>query len=84
MQNVVDVSFDGARSRGYRAFLHQQKGSVRRSGERMRVTAQLIEAASGNHVWAERYDRPVRDVFDVQDEITKKIVDELAAASDRQ
>ena len=54
------------------------EGSVRRSGERMRVTAQLIEAASGNHVWAERYDRPVRDVFDVQDEITKEIVEALS------
>jgi adenylate cyclase len=54
------------------------EGSVRRSGERLRVTAQLIEAASGSHVWAERYDRPVRDVFDVQDEMTKEIVAALS------
>ena len=50
------------------------EGSVRRAGDRLRVTAELIEAVSGTHVWAERYDRPVRDVFDVQDEITKEIV----------
>jgi adenylate cyclase len=49
-------------------------GSVRRGGERFRITAQLIDADTGNHVWAERYDRPVRDVFDVQDEITREIV----------
>src|SRR5262249_9945510 len=50
------------------------EGSVRRSGDRLRVSAQLIDATTGNHVWAERYDRPVRDVFDLQDEITKEIV----------
>jgi tetratricopeptide (TPR) repeat protein len=46
------------------------EGSVRRAGNRVRITAQLIEAATGNHVWAERYDRPVDDIFEVQDEIT--------------
>jgi len=50
------------------------EGSVRRSGDRLRVSAQLIEAVTGNHIWAERYDRSVRDVFDVQDDITKEIV----------
>jgi adenylate cyclase len=50
------------------------EGSVRRSGDRLRVSPQLIEAVTGNHIWAERYDRPVRDVFDVQDDITKEIV----------
>ena len=54
------------------------EGSVRRSGERLRVTAQLIDAASASHVWAERYDRPVRDVFDVQDDMTKEIVAALS------
>lgn len=49
------------------------EGSVRRAGDRMRITAQLIEAASGNHVWAERYDRPVDDIFEVQDEITVNV-----------
>jgi adenylate cyclase len=60
-----------ARELGVRYLL---EGSVRRAGDRLRVAAELIEAVSGTHVWAERYDRPVRDVFDVQDEITKEIV----------
>ena len=50
------------------------EGSVRKSGDRVRITAQLIEGDSGYHVWAERYDRELDDVFRVQDEVTKKIV----------
>jgi TolB-like protein len=50
------------------------EGSVRRGGDRIRVTAQLIDAGSGTHVWAERYDRRLEDIFDVQDEITETIV----------
>ncbi|MEE8333752.1 MAG: BTAD domain-containing putative transcriptional regulator, partial [Alphaproteobacteria bacterium] len=50
------------------------KGSVRKSGNRVRVTAQLIEAESGRHVWAERYDRELTDVFALQDELTRGIV----------
>jgi len=50
------------------------EGSVRRSGDRLRITAQLIDATTGNHLWAERYDRDIKDVFVVQDEITMKIV----------
>ncbi len=50
------------------------EGSVRKAGNRVRVTAQLIEAASGNHIWAERYDRDLEDIFDLQDEITQTIV----------
>ena len=46
------------------------EGSVRTASKRVRITAQLIEANTGNHVWAERFDRPLEDVFDVQDEIT--------------
>ena len=46
------------------------EGSVRRSGSRIRVTAQLIDAGIGNHIWAERYDRALEDVFAVQDDIT--------------
>ncbi len=53
------------------------EGSVRRGGERLRITAQLIDADDGSHLWAERYDRPVDDLFDVQDEITKEIVTAL-------
>src|SRR5260221_7147481 len=49
------------------------EGSVRKSGGRVRITAQLNDVASGSHVWAERYDRDVADVFAVQDEITEAI-----------
>ena len=49
------------------------EGSVRRAGNRIRVTAQLIETSSGAHVWAEKYDRPVEDMFDVQDEIVRGV-----------
>jgi adenylate cyclase len=50
------------------------EGSVRKSVNRVRVTAQLIEAATGNHLWAQRYDRDLEDVFELQDEITETIV----------
>jgi TolB-like protein len=50
------------------------EGSVRRAGARIRVTAQLIDTSSGTHVWAERYDRKLEDIFDVQDAITETIV----------
>jgi hypothetical protein len=50
------------------------EGSVRRAGNRVRITAQLIDATSGNHVWAERYDRELADIFAVQDEITERVV----------
>src|SRR5262249_39289990 len=49
------------------------EGSVRRAGPRVRITAQLIEAATGGHLWAERYDRELTDIFALQDEITQKI-----------
>lgn len=54
------------------------EGSVRRSGNRLRITAQLIDALSGNHVWAERYDREIADIFDIQDEVTQAIVGAIA------
>ena len=50
------------------------EGSVRKAGDRLRVVVQLIEAASGNHIWAERYDRELGDIFDLQDELTQAIV----------
>ncbi|MHC4638578.1 MAG: adenylate/guanylate cyclase domain-containing protein [Planctomycetota bacterium] len=50
------------------------EGSVRRDEDRVRITAQLIDALSGHHIWAERYDRHVKDIFTVQDEITMKII----------
>jgi TolB-like protein len=49
------------------------EGSIRRSGKRIRVTAQLIEADAGLHVWAERYDRSLIDLFETQDEITAAV-----------
>ncbi|MFC5485754.1 tetratricopeptide repeat protein, partial [Microvirga aerilata] len=54
------------------------EGSVRRAGERIRVTAQLINAASGSHLWTERYDRPLEDVFAIQDEVARGVVATVA------
>jgi adenylate cyclase len=54
------------------------EGSVRKGGNRVRITAQLIDATTGNHVWAERYDRELDDIFSVQDEITTSIVGVVA------
>jgi adenylate cyclase len=59
------------------------EGSVRRSGDRIRITAQLIEAATGAHRWAERYDRELHDVFAVQDEVARAIVGTLVAHVNR-
>jgi len=53
------------------------QGSVRRSGNRLRITAQLVNASDGYHLWSERYDREMRDIFDVQDEITLAVVNAL-------
>ncbi|MFL6765904.1 MAG: TPR end-of-group domain-containing protein [Sphingomicrobium sp.] len=53
---------------------HVLEGSVRKVGDRVRITAQLIEGRSGGHVWAERFDRDLTDIFTIQDEITKEIV----------
>ncbi len=50
------------------------EGSVRKSGNRVRITAQLIDALTGNHLWAERYDRELKEIFALQDEITMKIL----------
>ncbi len=54
------------------------EGSVRKAGDRVRITAQLIDGTTGYHLWAERYDRDLKDVFSVQDEVTQKIVGSLA------
>jgi len=50
------------------------EGSVKKSGDKIRVTAQLVDALNGHHLWAKRYDRNLKDIFAVQDEITKKII----------
>ena len=63
-----------ARELGVRSIL---EGSVRRAGNRVRITAQLIDAATGGHMWADRYDRDLTDIFAVQDEVTLKIIDAL-------
>jgi adenylate cyclase len=56
---------------------HVLEGSVRKSGDRVRITAQLIDSTTGGHLWADRYDRDLTDVFTVQDEITHRIVESL-------
>ncbi len=53
------------------------EGSIRSGGNRLRITAQLIDANDGSHVWAERFDRTIDDIFDIQDEITKEVVTAL-------
>ena len=56
---------------------HVLEGSVRKSGNRVRITAQLIDGATDGHVWAERYDRDLNDIFALQDEISEAIVKAL-------
>ena len=73
---VVDVKQVG-RELGVRYVL---EGSLRKSGNRIRVNAQLVEAESGNHFWAERYDRDLADIFAVQDEIAEAVTIAIAPA----
>ena len=68
---------DVGRDLGVRYIL---EGSVRKAGDRVRVTAQLIEAATGHHLWAERYDRKLEDIFAVQDELSQEIASALKVA----
>ena len=70
---AIDVR-ESARQLGVRYVL---EGSVRKSGGRVRITAQLIDATDGAHVWAERYDRAIDDIFAIQDEITLVVATEL-------
>jgi len=56
---------------------HVLEGSVRKAGSRIRITAQLIDGSAGDHVWAERYDRELTDIFAIQDELSKSIVGAL-------
>jgi adenylate cyclase len=72
--SAVDVA-KVARELGVRYVL---EGSVRRAGNRVRITAQLIDAAGGHHLWADRYDRDLADVFAVQDEIAQSITGAIA------
>jgi adenylate cyclase len=73
---AVDVKQVG-RELGVRYVL---EGSLRKAGNRIRATAQLIEAETGKHVWAERYDRDLADIFEVQDEITEAVTVAIAPA----
>ena len=73
---AVDVKQVG-RELGVRYVL---EGSLRKAGNRIRVTAQLVEAETGKHVWAERYDRDLADIFAIQDEITEKVTIAVAPA----
>jgi adenylate cyclase len=59
------------------------EGSVRKAGDRIRVTAQLIDADTGHHVWAEKFDRQFDDIFDLQDELTQKIASIVAPELER-
>src|SRR5262244_1889073 len=56
------------------------EGSVQRGGNRLRVNVQLIDAETGNHLWAERFDKPVADLFDMQDEIVSRLANALEAS----
>ncbi len=67
---AVDVK-QVARELGVRYVL---EGSVRKGGERLRVTAQLVDATTGNHIWADRFDGKIEDIFDLQDRITESVV----------
>lgn len=69
----VDVK-DVARTLGVD---HVLEGSVRKAGNRVRITAQLIDGAKGDHIWADRFDRDLTDIFEIQDEISKEIVKAL-------
>jgi TolB-like protein len=76
---AVDVKEVG-RELGVRYVL---QGSLRKSGDRIRVTAQLVEAETGRHVWANRYDRDLADIFAVQDEIAQVVTIAIAPAIDQ-
>ena len=67
---AVDVKEVG-RELGVRYVL---EGSVRKAGSRVRITGQLIDAETGAHIWAERYDRDLTDIFELQDAITREVV----------
>ena len=54
------------------------EGSVRKSGDRVRITGQMIDASTGIHLWADRFDGPLQDIFDLQDRVTAKVIGEIA------
>ena len=76
---AVDIKQVG-RELGVRYVL---EGSVRKAGGRVRITGQLIEAATGAHLWADRFDGPLEDVFDIQDRVTRNVVEAVIPALDQ-
>ena len=67
---AVDVK-QVSREQGVRYVL---EGSVRKAGNRVRINTQLIDATTGHHIWADRYDRDLDDIFAIQDEITREVI----------
>ena len=57
---------------------HVLEGSVRKAGNSLKIAAQLIDATTENHIWADRYDRDLKDIFELQDELTTRILHELS------
>jgi TolB-like protein len=76
---AVDIKRVG-RELGVRYVL---EGSVRKAGNRVRVTGQLVDAETGNHIWADRYDRTLEDIFDLQDQVTMSVVGALTPQLER-
>jgi len=59
------------------------EGSIRKSGNRVRITGQLVDAATGNHIWADRYDRTLEDIFDLQDRVTMSVIGAMTPQLER-
>jgi adenylate cyclase len=76
---AVDIKRVG-RELGVRYVL---EGSVRKSGNRVRITGQLVDAATGNHIWADRYDSTLEDIFDLQDRVTMSVIGAIAPHLER-
>jgi len=76
---AVDIKQVG-RELGVRYVL---QGSVRRAGNRVRITGQLVDAATGNHIWADRYDSTLEDIFDLQDRVTMSVISAIAPQLER-
>lgn len=76
---AVDIKKVG-RELGVRYVL---EGSVRKAGDRVRITGQLIDASTGNHIWADRYDSTLHDIFDLQDRVTTSVIGALAPQVER-
>ena len=84
MERIAEEKLDVAAIGQRLGVSHVLEGSVRRAGEQVRVTVQLIEAATDRHVWAENYDRKLDDVFAIQSEIALAIADQLKIGLARQ